>query len=180
LHRIHDAGFVFVDTQVNFRIRLARTPDLCAEPVTVVPASTRDWQVDSSQWAIFGHERFRILPEVNAAKLNCRYEQWAADLISKFPDHCFELRSQAGPEGWYFASPGRGGSVNLALGVRSQDARVSGHTLYQAALRHLGEMGYRLGWASFSIANTAVHNIYAQLGAHFTAPTGIWLWTRNA
>lgn len=182
LARIHDAGFFCADIQVNFRIGLPREAECvgeCAEPISLEPASDGAWRVDTRQWALFKCERFRLLPGVTPESLNRRYARWAADLIRNAPDHCFEVRSAGEVGGWYFGKPGTGGSVNLALGVLRREACVSGCVAYQAALRRFGAMGYRTGWASFSAANTAVHNIYAQLGARFLRNTGIWLWIRN-
>jgi hypothetical protein len=58
----------------------------------------------------------------------------------------------------------------------AKDARVSGMLLYHKACITYAGMGYRVGEASFSATNSAVHNIYARLGARFTAPSGNWLW----
>lgn len=179
LARIRDAGFVFADTQVNFRVGLAGRPAQCAEPLSLEPASNGTWRADASEWAIFGQERFRLLPGITPARLNQRYARWAAELVHRAPETCFEIRSAGEPAGWYFAEPGRSGAINLTLGVLRRGSRISGYAMYEAALCRLAAMGYRIGWASFSIANSAVHNIYARLGARFVSPGGIWLWTRK-
>jgi hypothetical protein len=58
----------------------------------------------------------------------------------------------------------------------AKDAVVSGMLLYHKACLEFAQRGHRLGEASFSVTNTAVHNIYAMLGARFLAPVGQWLW----
>jgi hypothetical protein len=147
-----EAGFVFVDTQVNFRIGLARRGSSCAAPLSLVPASSGSWQVDTAEWAIFRHERFRFLPGITPLRLNQRYARWAAELVEQSPEACFEIRSEAGPEGWYFGKPASERTVNLTLGVMRKDARISGYAAYEAVLGHFADLGFRLGWASFSIA----------------------------
>jgi hypothetical protein len=184
LARIRDAGFVFVDTQVNFRIGLARLQSSgeassCAESLSLAPASSGSWQVDTSDWAIFGHERFRLLPGITLPRLNQRYARWATELVANSPESCFEIRSAAGPEGWYFGKPNSDGSIDLTLGVMRSDARISGYAAYEAVLGQFARLGYRVGQASFSIGNTPVHNIYARMGARFVNPAGVWLWVRS-
>jgi hypothetical protein len=58
----------------------------------------------------------------------------------------------------------------------SQTAEVSGLHLYQKAFRAYAAKGIPIGHASFSIRNTAVLNIYSQMGARFTPAEGVWLW----
>jgi hypothetical protein len=48
--------------------------------------------------------------------------------------------------------------------------------LYQKAIRAYAAKGTRIGFGSFSVRNTAVLNIYSQLGARFTSAEGVWLW----
>ena len=78
------------------------------------------------------------------------------------------LLSQATPSG-----------LDLTLAVSSRNAKVSGLLLYQACLSAYERAGHRIGFASFSIRNSPVHNIYANLGARFTSSMGIWLWVAS-
>jgi hypothetical protein len=63
--------------------------------------------------------------------------------------------------------------------VLDRNGRMSGFELYARCLAEYARRGYRSGSASFSILHTAVHNIYAQLGARFETPLGIWFWVRE-
>jgi hypothetical protein len=78
-------------------------------------------------------------------------------------------------QGWFLSQPAAAG-LNLTLAATSRNARVSGFLLYEKSLAAYAAKGHRIGFASFSVTNTAVHNIYAKLGARFTAPIGIWFW----
>jgi hypothetical protein len=66
--------------------------------------------------------------------------------------------------------------LNLTLAAARRQARISGFLLYEKGLAAYAARGHRIGFASFSVMNTPVHNIYAKLGARFTPPTAIWLW----
>ena len=68
----------------------------------------------------------------------------------------------------------------VALAMLAGDATISGMLLYQKACAAYARLGYRVGEASFSVTNTAVHNIYAKLGARFSTPAGNWLWIKNS
>jgi hypothetical protein len=58
-------------------------------------------------------------------------------------------------------------------------ATVSGMYLYQRAIVEYARLGARVGYARFSVENTAVHNIYARLGAQFLGAVGVWFWVRR-
>jgi hypothetical protein len=171
-----------VDTQVQFRIglrELAAAGNGRAAGVSLRSALEPDFSLDQSDWEIFGHERFRVLPGVTEERLNERYSRWAEMLRKNDPAHCFQILREGEPQGWFLGQAESGDTVNLTLGVLRRNAGVSGFTVYETALRRFREMGYRMGTASFSVSNTAVHNIYARLGARFTCPAGIWLWMRR-
>ena len=54
------------------------------------------------------------------------------------------------------------------------DAKITGMHLYHKALLAYAERGHRLGGAGFSVYNTLVHNIYANLGARFLSTEDFW------
>jgi hypothetical protein len=176
---IRDAGFMLADTQVHFRIALNKLRGSSNESspgLTLRPATEPGYVLDPSDWAMFRHERFQFLPDITAEQLNARYAKWAESLLNNSPGLCFQIFYAGLPQGWFLAQSELDGTVNLALGVLRSDAKVSGFSVYQNVLRRLASMGYEVGHASFSVSNTAVHNIYAQLGARFVRPVGIWLW----
>lgn len=173
---LHDAGFAWIDVQIEFRIALGRvddSPSLGAldvrfadeGPFTVKEGSTRP----------FESERFAEIPGMTQDALDRRYTAWARQMIAEHPELCLAVSQQGRPQGWFLSRPGKRG-LNLALAMLHRDATVSGLLLYQAALRAYAARGHAMGWAGFSARNVGVHNIYARLGAHFTAPVGCWLW----
>lgn len=174
------AGFLLADVQMNFRIRLAElsgSPSLdeydcrsaADEPFTVEPGEAR----------AFEHERFLALPGVTPAQLDFRYVAWARELITRHPEWSLRLTRRGRTQGWFLSEP-CGAGVHLVLAMLSAEATISGQHLYHRSLLEYARRGASLGHAAFSAGNSAVLNIYSQLGARFTAPTGCWLWVRPA
>lgn len=172
------AGFMLADIQMNFRIALAEvggSPSLdeyecrsaSEEPFTVEPGEVRNFQ----------HERFLAIPGVTPALLDLRYVAWARELIARHPEWSLRLTRRGRTQGWFLSEPSSAG-VHLVLAMLSAEATISGQHLYQRSLLEYARRGAHLGHAAFSADNTAVLNIYSQLGARFTAPTGCWLWVR--
>lgn len=177
---VREAGFFNADTQVRFRIglqraaRLPRPPNL--EALRVESAEAASFRVEAEQMAPFEHERFALLPGMTPARLAERYARWANELVTRHPATCLRISEADGaPLGWFVANP-EGGLLRLVLAMLHKDARSSGLQLYQRALVEFAARGHRVGFASFSVANTAVHNLYARLGAQFLAPEGVWMW----
>ena len=174
------AGFALTDVQMNFRIGLghiANSPSLA----TYECCTARDapFVIGLEDMRTFEHERFLQIPGMTHERLNIRYVNWANDIIAKHPEWCLRLTQQGQTQGW-FLSESKGSSVHLVLAMLSANATVSGQLLYHRALREYAARGASLGHAAFSVRNTPVLNIYAQLGAKFTQPTGCWLWVRVA
>lgn len=172
------AGFVQVDVQMPFRIALRDIPASASlagyecrsameTPFTLQPNDVRT----------FEHERFLALPGVTPEHLNQRYVEWANQIVIKHPATSLCLTHEGRSQGWFFAET-EGAVLHLTLGMLAAGATVSGQHLYHAALQAYARGGANLGYASFSVRNTAVLNIYARLGAKFTTPTGVWLWRR--
>lgn len=176
---IHEAGFFAADTQVEFRIGLSGGERTFPQGIELISAEDPGWSLDASCWAPFEHERFSLLPRITPERLLARYRMWALSLADKHPEHCFQILYEGGSQAWFLGGPISNDVVDLTLSVRRENARISGHAVYQAALAQYANLGFRIGQASFSIRNTGVHNIYAKLGARFRRPTGIWLWCRE-
>lgn len=175
------AGFFQVDTQLQFRIALEGLPRATSATELVVEAADRvPFCLEAEALARFEHERFSALPGITAARLSERYALWGNRLIAAHPADCLRVSSRAGQvQGWFLAAR-RATQIDLTLAMSSRAATVSGHLLYQRALASYAERGARVGAASFQATNTAVHNIYASLGARFVRPTGCWFWVRAA
>jgi hypothetical protein len=65
--------------------------------------------------------------------------------------------------------------LNLTLAMMSKDATISGFHIYERVLAYHAEAGHRVGFASFSVDNVSVLNIYARLTASFVRTESIWL-----
>ncbi|MBK8481471.1 MAG: hypothetical protein IPL40_09895 [Proteobacteria bacterium] len=180
LAALRRAGFYQVDTQLHFRIALEGLRRTTSAAELVVEAADRaPFRLEAEALARFEHERFSVLPGMTAARLSERYALWGNRLITAQPADCLRVSSRAGQvQGWFLAAR-RATQIDLTLAMLSREATVSGYLLYQLALASYAERGARIGAASFQASNTAVHNIYASLGARFVRPTGCWFWVRG-
>jgi hypothetical protein len=170
------AGFALTDTQVNFRIRLGSikdSPSLSAYECR--SAVDQPFSVDPENMRPFAHERFSQIPGVTEALLTSRYGKWSNEILARHPEWCLQLTHQGRVQGWFLSEPD-GPNLHLVLAILSADAEVSGQHLYHRALVEYAKRGASIGHAAFSVTNTSVLNIYAQLGARFLPPTGCWIW----
>jgi len=173
-----EANFSYTDTQVRFRIDLAHTqPNSCAASLQLEVAAEHPFSICDGELRLFPYERFYAIPGATEAKVNNRYVRWANNLISQNPATCLRFQQDGRVQGWFLSRPGSG-SINLTLAMLSAAATASGFDLYSRALVEYAKTGFRLGEASFSIRNTPVHNIYANLGARFLEPRECWMWVR--
>jgi hypothetical protein len=173
------AGFVLADIQIAFRIAL-KAPKLAGssahgEDLKVYFANEPGFRYREEDLALFEHERYVHLPGQTPERLNTRYADWGRQLIREHPETCLVVLSHGEAQGWFLSQPATGG-LNLALAAAHRSAVVSGFLLYEMSMAAFAAKGYRIGFATFSVMNTAVHNIYAKLGARFTTPIGNWLW----
>jgi hypothetical protein len=174
-----EAGFAQTDTQISFKLDLRRLPPIPGgDELTVEFADETPFAVGADDLALFEHERYRHLPGITPARLNERYAEWSALLVAEQPKWCARLRAGPRTQGWFLSQRDDSG-FHLTLAALHRDATVSGHLLYHAAISAYAAKGQRIGGARFSVTNTAVHNIYAGLGARFLAPVGCWLWVRS-
>jgi hypothetical protein len=182
LEEIRRTDFYYVDTQLNFRVVLGgKMPPMPGDAEWELrTAEDPRFQLSGEEWSPFAHERYQFLPGTSQECIDRRFKLWASDLVSQNPSCCLELLTKNGPQGWFLARPSGGSAVNLTLAVLHRKARISGFEFYARCLAEYARLGYRSGSASFSILHTAVHNIYAQLGARFETPVGIWFWVREA
>jgi hypothetical protein len=171
---MHNAGFLLADTQLQFRIGLKSGSEPCREELEVRFASETPFELEDRELAPFEHERYGRLPH-GQERTNARFGAWGRQLIREHPETCIEVLAKGEPQGWFLSQPSSRG-LNLALAMLRRSAQISGFLLYEKGLASYAARGHRIGWASFSVTNTAVHNIYAKLGAHFVEPTGIWMW----
>ncbi|GHD33718.1 hypothetical protein GCM10007053_18430 [Halioglobus pacificus] len=173
--RLVDASFCQVDTQINFRLNLKTIEDTSSTAAFECRfADESIFDVDVNRLETFASERFFSLPGVNEEKVNHRYAMWASSLVEGHPECCLEIQAEGETQGWFLSAPDGKNSLSLTLAMKHRDATISGALLYRAALIAYADRGYRLGQASFSVKNIPVMNIYASLGARFTAPLGIW------
>jgi len=177
LKRIHRAGFFQVDTQVNYRLGLTRLPappslaDLDVEFADEIP-----FEITADAVKPFEHERFFRLPGVTPERANQRYALWSEEHLAGHPGTSLRILYKGQVEGWYLADDTAGAGLNLTLAMLSRNSNVSGLLVFLRAYHAFADRGHRMGWASFSVNNTPVHNIYVAVGAHFISPVGYWLW----
>ena len=176
LKDLQRANFFLADTQEEFRIALKSGPlSACALPLQARFADEERFDLGDNDFAAFEHERYQHLPGCTADLINARYGEWARSLIHEHPETCLQVLEDGAIQGWFLSRPSSNG-LNLTLAMVRKDAKISGFLLYERGLVAYAARGHRIGWASFSVTNIAVHNIYAKLGAHFVSPTGIWFW----
>jgi hypothetical protein len=173
------AGFFQADTHVQFRLDLRQvTTPTCSEEIAIESADSVPFSIGLEQMALFRHERFLQIPGTTLERVAERYALWSADLIAESPSTCLRIACGGATQGW-FLSRVQEGKLNLTLAMLSRDASLPGATLYRAACHAFGHRGHRIGYASFSVSNTSVHNLYAQMGARFLEPRHHWLWIRT-
>lgn len=178
--KLHQSGFFYVDTLIHFRIALDRITDSAGlEGLEVYFANDSPFEVKPLDMAPFEHERFKYLPGAGPERIAQRYAIWSNKLIQQYPNYCLRVCLKNKLQGWFLAMPSQKG-LNLALAMLHADAEISGLLLYQKAmLDYHSRRDERLGWASFSVTNTAVLNIYSRLGAHFLAVEQCWIWVNR-
>ncbi len=170
------SGFTLVDMQIGFRLMLGAVPDSPSLADFVCEfADQTHFEIGLGGTRSFEHERFLQIPGATLERLAQRYVNWSNQLVREHPEWCLRVLYQGEVQGWFLASLTKQG-LYLALAMLSKTAQVSGLHLYQKAIRAYAAKGARIGHAAFSARNTAVLNIYSQLGVRFTPAEGIWLW----
>jgi len=181
LENLAAAGFNQFDTQIHFLINLSKVEaSASTERLDLNFADQINFDIDAKGLALFTHERFHHIPGCTVTRTNERYAMWANKLINEHPKTCMQLFLDNRLQGWFLSLPGKKKGLDLALAMLSNTAEISGMLLYQQACIAYALRGHRLGSASFSVTNTAVHNIYTTLGARFMSPSGNWLWLSQA
>jgi hypothetical protein len=176
IEEIRRTGFYYVDIQVTFRVGLRRERSGGYVELEFRWGDDPGFELREREWCPFAHERYQFLPGTSQECIDRRYALWAADLVAKHPSCCVEVLANGDPQGWWLTQPDGDSGLNLTLGVLHRNAKIPAILFYVASFAEYGRRGYRSGRASFSILHTAVHNIYAQLGARFETPVGIWFW----
>lgn len=172
----HRVGFVYADTQMQFRIDLRRFATETLPPdveVRQAGLGVANWK--PSGLRTFEHERFSMLAGCTPDRLADRYAGWAAELARSAPATCLEIFHRGTLAGWFLSRPSKTG-LELALAMTAAAGTLPGATLYRAALGAYARSGYRIGHAGFSVRNRSVHNLYAALGARFTSTRDAWIW----
>jgi hypothetical protein len=176
---LHRAGFMQVDTQINYRLKLVNLPAPDSlEELEVEFADEHPFEIGQDDIKSFEHERYFKLPGVTADMVDRRYVLWCGQHLREHAAACLRVLYRGKVEGWYLGAASEGVGLNLTLAMLSRDSSISGLLLFLKAYQGFAGRGHRLGWASFSVQNTPVHNIYAGIGARFLNPVGLWMWVR--
>jgi len=175
LERLHGLGFLYLDTQVGFRINLAKIEETKSlQGIQSVSASEKIFQIAPSEILEFSSDRFSRLPGCSQLMTQKRYSIWSNKLIQSNPEYSLRIVSEGKTQGYFFAQDTKSG-FDLTLAMLSADSNISGVLLYQRALLAYRDMGKRIGRASFSVYNTPVLNIYSKFGAVFSGTETIWI-----
>ncbi len=170
-----DAGFFYADTHLRFRLDMRNVEcSSSACRLEVRSAAELPFEIHATDIRPFLNERFYVLPGATEVRVTARYHRWASRLISQHPATCLCLSLENEVQGWFLTQPEKAG-LQLTLAMLNVRAKISGLELYARSLAHLSEIGYSLGFASFSARNTNVLNIYSRLGARFLEPRECWM-----
>jgi len=177
---LHEAGFFQADTQINYRLNMANLdlPESLGE-LAIEFADEAPFQIHAQDVMPFTHERYYKLPGVTPEKITERYALWSRQHLKEHPATCVRIIGQGRVQGWYLSDDSGEVGLNLTLAMLSRDSTISGLLLFLKTYQGYASRGFRLGWASFSVQNTPVHNIYAGIGARFLNPVGQWMWVRR-
>lgn len=174
---LHRAGFFQVDTQINYRLNLTKLDAPASlDALTVEFADEAPFEIHVPDIKAFEHERYFRLPGITAERVNERYVLWSQQHLLQHPATSLRILNDGKVEGWYLGDDSSGVGLNLTLAMLSRESDISGLLLFLKAYQAFAARGHRLGWASFSVQNSPVHNIYAAIGTRFLNPTGHWLW----
>lgn len=174
---LHRAGFMQVDTQINYRLNLVnlQAPESLQE-LEVEFADETPFEIGQDDIKSFDHERYFKLPGVTPDMVNRRYVLWCRQHLRKHASESLRVLYKGKVQGWYLGATTESAGLNLTLAMLAKEPAISGLLLFLKAYQGFAGRGHRLGWASFSVQNTPVHNIYAGIGARFLNPVGHWLW----
>jgi len=174
--RLSHCGFYHADSQVQFRLGLRKVPQTCTgKQLRFLSFAERRFELSSSQMMTFRHERFYSIPGQDETLVAQRYAIWAHRLMNEYPETCIAGYLHDTLQGWFLSHP-MNSVLDLTLAVLKCDAVISGLDFYSGATAYYCSQGYRIGRAGFSLRNTAVHNIFASIGARFTEPREVWFY----
>ena len=170
-------GLVQVDTQLSYRLPVARVG---ASPAGVRATRFPDLSMDTSwpqHMAAFGVERYGRLSLVDVELLQRRYTLWASELVERNPAWCLRIDSEAGTEGFAFATPNLGGTrLTLDLVAGSKQSSLPGLAVFLCAVNTYRNLGVRSISSSFSAHNIGAVNAHIALGCRVMASTDIWFY----
>jgi hypothetical protein len=172
-------GLFAVDTQIRFRVGLRRLASTSSvDRLDAHFADEQPFSVGAEDILPFGAERFSVLPGADEIRIRERYALWSRLLLDECPQRCLRVLSNGQVQGYFLSRQAEGG-LNLTLAMLNPAATVTGMHLFHKALLAYAERGERIGHASFSVYNTPVMNIYANLGARFLSPEMFWFRLRE-
>ncbi len=171
------AGFFLADTQIPYRLKLTgmdSPPSL--SNLDVEFADEMPFSVSAEELMPFDHERYYRLPGATREKVTERYATWSRQQIERHPSTCLRVLYKGKVQGWYLGDDSAGNGLNLTLAMLCREPEISGLLLFLRGYHAFAGRGHRMGWASFSVANTPVHNMYVAFGARILPAVGCWLW----
>jgi hypothetical protein len=179
LQAISKAGFFQVDTQINFQIDMRKLqPTSNTDALSIHSASKIPFSIDIDSIKSFSAERFKHIPDIKRHKIDERYVLWSKKLIAKNPEWCMEIKKNGIVQGWLLSSKTDKG-LNLTLGMRSLSGDTTWYYIFQKALMEYVKQGADIGWASYSVTNIPVMNVYSALSVRLTGCEHFWLWVNK-
>ena len=119
---LHRAGFMQVDTQINYRLNLVnlKEPE-SLQGLEVEFADEAPFDIGEDDIKSFEHERYFKLPGVTAEMVNRRYVRWCRQHLREHASESLRVLYDGKVQGWYLGATGEGAGLNLTLAMASRN-----------------------------------------------------------
>ena len=113
---LHRAGFMQVDTQINYRLSLVnlQEPESLAG-LDVEFADERPFDIGEDEIKSFEHERYFKLPGITAEMVNRRYVLWCRQHLREHASECLRVVYEGQVQGWYLGATTEAPGLNRPL-----------------------------------------------------------------
>jgi hypothetical protein len=180
---VSDLGFRFVETSLRVtlpRLRAARLPP-CRATVRLAEGADHD-ALEKIAATSFHHGRYHADPWFPRELADRRYLQWLRGALSDpaAGTHVYVVGPRGSAKGFLHVEV-EDAVADLRLGAVDPDTNpgTAGFSLYLGTMHALAEMGVRSVVGRVLATNTAVMNLYAALGFHFSDPEVVQHWHRD-
>lgn len=174
-----DLGFQFVDLALRMTLNGLRKARLAEPRIVLREAAPGDRKaIEAIAEQAFDHGRYHADPWFPRDLADRRYRHWVASALDGSEIDRIYVTGDAGRvDGFYHVTLEDGVSdLRLAAVAPHLRGTMLGFDLYLAILHTLQQLGARRVVTSISASNTAVMNVYAMLGFHFSEPEAVYHW----